>query len=196
MPFHPGLFAALRRPRREASRPKHLWNKHLYTGPGLASGVVRRRGSRDAIEMSARFGNRQPCSINSRSLSSPTSGRLTSSISGPSTSPTGVSNRIWRHCWGISDFPGGYGGVVSGQVESRVSAVENRQSVEFVEILALCHLDFRPQPWFLTRIYILPTGRFLENVVFLAITVFAQRHQRMFVADGRTDGFATATMPC
>jgi len=28
--------------------------------------------------------------------------------------------------------------------------------------------------------------------VLLAITVFVQRHQRMFVADGRTDGFAIA----
>jgi len=31
-------------------------------------------------------------------------------------------------------------------------------------------------------------------LVFLAITVFAQRHQRMFVADGQTDGFAIARM--
>jgi len=28
--------------------------------------------------------------------------------------------------------------------------------------------------------------------VFLAITVFAQRHQRMFLADRQTDGFAIA----
>ena len=36
----------------------------------------------------------RPCSVNSQPLSSPTSGRLTSSISGPLTSLRGVSNRI------------------------------------------------------------------------------------------------------
>jgi len=63
------------------------------------------------LELSARFADRRPCSINSRSLNRLNTGRLTSSFSGPSTSPTGVSNRICRHSWGISGFPGGYGGV-------------------------------------------------------------------------------------
>jgi len=38
----------------------------------------------------------------------------------------------------------------------------------------------------------MPTGIFLDSLVFLAITVFAQRHQRMFVADGRIDGHCLA----
>jgi hypothetical protein len=45
-------------------------------------------------QLSERIGYDRPCSINSRPLSSPTSGRLTSSISGPLTSLTGVSTRI------------------------------------------------------------------------------------------------------
>jgi len=73
------------------------------------------------------------------------------------------------------------------------------KSVEFVEFLAPCHRPFSPQPRFVTRIYILPTGRFLESLVFLAITVFAQRHQCMLVADGQTDGQTALqgrTLPC
>jgi len=45
------------------------------------------------------------------------------------------------------------------------------KSVEFVAFLAPFHRLFRPQPWILTGICILPTGRFLESMVFLAITV-------------------------
>jgi len=79
------------------------------------------------------------------------------------------------------------GGVVSGQpiLKSNICIRKSAKSVEFV---ATCHRPFRPQPWFLTRIYILPTGIFQESLVFLAITVFAQCHQRMFVTDRRTDG--------
>jgi len=51
-------------------------------------------------------------------------------------------------------FPVMGSGVRSAHVKSRTSAVKNRQYVEFV---APCHRHFTPQPWFLTRIYILPT---------------------------------------
>jgi len=88
--------------------------ERVYTGPGLESRCrlspwFADRDRRPWLELSARFGNHRPCSINSRYFSWPTSGRLMSSISGPLTYLTGVSNRIWRHCWGISGFPGGYG---------------------------------------------------------------------------------------
>jgi len=104
MLLRPAQFAPSRQPRREASQPRTLWEGSSSTP--VPSVVV---ACGPWLELLARFGNRRPCSINSRSLSWLTSGWLTSSIFGPSTSPMGVSNRIWRHCWGISGFPGGYG---------------------------------------------------------------------------------------
>jgi len=46
-----------------------------------------------------------------------------------------VSNRIWRHCRGISGFPGDYGEVVSGQPMLKVEHLQSKigKSVEFVE---------------------------------------------------------------
>jgi len=170
--------------------------ERIYTGPGLES-LCRPSpwlAGRDCgpwLELSARFGNRRLCSIYNRSLSLTTSGRLASSISSPLT---------FRQLFPIGSdviaevFPVSRGtGVQSAHVKSRTSAVDNRQS-----------------PWNLWNFWPLatdPLGHNLDFYTNLHIAhgeiprkfggpgyhrVCADGRKRMFVADGRTDGFAIA----
>jgi len=86
---------------RGQSTPNSL--ERVYTGPGheslcRPSPWLAGRDRWPWLELSASFGNRRPCSI----------------------------NRIWRHCWGISGFPGGYKRGVSGQPMLKVGRLQSK----------------------------------------------------------------------